>query len=63
LSILFCLFILVIEGKSVFERADEKERKRIAGGAKDVTAILSSREDFIKAIDDYIKNAGKDGKD
>lgn len=62
-SILFCLFVLVIEGKSVFERADEKERKRIAGGAKDVTAILSSREDFIKAIDDYIKNAGKNGKD
>lgn len=62
-SILFCLFVLVIEGKSVFERADEKERKRFAGGAKDVTAILSSREDFIKAIDEYLKKANKDEKD
>lgn len=62
LSILFCLFILVIEGKSVFERADEKERKRIAGGAKDVTAILSSREDFIEAIDKYLKKTAENEK-
>lgn len=63
LSILFCLFVLVIEGKSVLERADEKERKRMANGAKDVTAILSSREDFIKAIHEYINKENNDGKD
>lgn len=55
-SILLCMFILFIEGKSVFERADAKERKLLAKGAKDVTAILASKEDIAKAILDYLEN-------
>lgn len=61
-SVLFCLFVLIIEVKSVFERADEKERKRLVGGAKDVTAILTSKEDFIKAISEYMDKKEKEDK-
>lgn len=53
-SLLFSIFVFVIEGKSVFERANEKERKRLIGGAKDVTAVLASKDEIIKAIHDYI---------
>ena len=55
ISILFCLFILFIEAKSVFERANEKERKRLMNGAKDVTAILASKEEIAKAIHEHLK--------
>lgn len=53
-SATFCLFVLVIEGKSVLERANEKERKRILDGAKDVTAILASKDEIAKAIHEYL---------
>lgn len=55
-----CLFILFVEGKSVFERANEKERKRLMKGAKDVTAILASKDEIAKAIHDYIESKEKD---
>ena len=59
-SILFCIFVLAIEGKSVFERASEKERRRLMNGAKDVTAILASKDEIAKAIHDYIETKTKE---
>ena len=61
-SILFCIFVLVVEGKSVFERANEKERKRLMNGAKDVTAILASKDEIAKAIHEYIKEKSDETK-
>lgn len=60
ISMIACFLILFIEVKSVFERADQKERKRLVNGAKDVTAILASKEDIAKAIHDYIKEKDND---
>lgn len=63
-SIILCVLVLFIEGKSVLERANEKERKRLMNGAKDVTAILSSKEDIAKAVHDYLndKKENQDGE-
>ena len=62
ISILFCLFILFIEAKSVFERANEKERKRLLNAAKEVTAIIASDENFVKTIHESIKKKEDENK-
>ncbi|SBV91872.1 phage holin family protein [uncultured Dysgonomonas sp.] len=61
-SILFCIFVLAIEGKSVFERASDKERRRLMNGAKDVTAILASKDDIAKAVHEYLTRKEKDNE-
>lgn len=60
ISIFLCLFILLIEGKSVLERANEKERKRLMNGAKDVTAILASKDELAKTISEYLSKKEKE---
>lgn len=61
-SLLFALFVFLIEGKSILERANEKERKRLLGGAKDVTTILASKDEIAKAIHDYLKQKSDETK-
>lgn len=61
-SLFFGLFVLIIEGKSILERANEKERKRLIGGAKDVTAILASKDEIAKAIHEYLKDKADETK-
>lgn len=61
-SALFCLFVLSVEIKSVFERASDKERRRLIKGAKDVTAILASKDDIAKAVHEYLNKEANDTK-
>lgn len=53
-SALFCLFVLVVEVKSVFERANDKERRRFLKGAKDITTLLANKDDIAKAVQEYL---------
>lgn len=53
-------FLVLIEGKSIFEKAHDKDRRRINGNMKDVAIFLENKDDLAKAVAEVIKSKTKE---
>ena len=52
---LAALFLVFIEAKSVFEKAEDKDRRKMTKEAEKLVTILENRGDVLKAIAEIIK--------
>lgn len=57
---LAALFLVFIEAKSVFEKAEEKDRRKMSKEADKLVTILENRGDVLKAIAEILKKEEKE---
>lgn len=58
------LFLVFIEAKSVFEKAEDKDRRKITKEVEKLVTVLENRGDVLKAISEIIKKEeGKENED
>lgn len=48
-------FLIFIEGKSILERANDKERRRISRHVEDLSILLENKEDLTKGIAEILR--------
>lgn len=64
ISILCCFFLVFIEAKSVLEKAQEKDRRRMQKSIKDLITLIENKDNILKGIDKIItNNTQKESKD
>lgn len=56
-------FLVFIEGKSILEKAHDKDKRRINGNMSDVAIFLENKDDLAKAVAEVIKSKIKDIKE
>ena len=56
-------FLVFIEGKSILEKAHDKDKRRINGNMNDVAIFLENKDDLAKAIAEIIKSKTKENKE
>lgn len=56
-------FLVFIEGKSILEKAHDKDKRRINGNINDVAIFLENKDDLAKAIAEIIKSKTKENKE
>lgn len=52
-SLLLTLLILIVECKSIFEKADHKHKKNIINTTADITKLVKQRNELNKLIDEF----------
>jgi len=43
-------FLIFIEGKSILEKANEKEKRRLNDSVKDISVLLDNKDDLLKGL-------------
>ncbi len=61
-AFMVAVFILVTEGKSIVEKAENKVRKEMGGTARLIGALVR-KEEMVEAFTEALKNVGKGKKD
>lgn len=61
ITALASIFLVFIEAKSVYEKAEEKDRRRMTKEADKLITLLENRGDVLKALSEIIKKE-KEGK-
>ncbi|MDH6309285.1 phage-related holin [Dysgonomonas sp. PFB1-18] len=56
-------FLIFIEAKSILEKANDKDKKKLNKSLQDLSAILDNRDDLIKGIAETLKNQLTDKKE
>ncbi len=55
-SLLASFFLVFIEAKSVFEKAQDKDRRRINESIKDLVILIENKDDLLKGVSEILKN-------
>lgn len=53
-------FLIFIEGKSVFEKAHDKDKRKFTKSVEELAILLENREDLIKGLSELIKQKTED---
>lgn len=48
-------FLIFIEGKSVFEKAHDKDKRKFTKSVEELVILLENREDLIKGLSELVK--------
>lgn len=56
------VFILIIEGKSIFEKAHDKDKRRMTKSLEELVTLLENRGDLIKGISEIVKKESQGNK-
>lgn len=56
-TMLASFFLVFIEGKSVFEKAHEKDRRKAHESIKDLIALIENKDDLLKGVSEILKNS------
>lgn len=51
-----CVFLAFIEAKSVFEKAGEKDRRRMYESFKDLLSLIENKDNILKGIEKIVDN-------
>lgn len=49
-------FLIFIEGKSILEKAHDKDKRKLNKSLEDLSIILENKEDLIKGVAEIVKN-------
>lgn len=49
-------FLIFIEGKSILEKAHDKDKRKLNRHLEDLSSILENKDDLLKGIADVLKN-------
>jgi len=60
---IMAIFLIVIEGTSVYEKADEKQRKKMADEATTLITLLEHKDDILNGIAEVLKTKLKQDKE
>lgn len=53
-------FLIFIEGKSVFEKAHDKDKRKFTKSVEELTILLENREDLIKGLSELVKQKAEE---
>lgn len=56
-------FLIFIEGKSMLEKAHDKDKRKLTRNLQDLGVILDNREDLIKGFIEFVKNQTEEKSD
>lgn len=56
-------FLIFIEGKSVLEKANDKDKRKLNKSLEELSIILDNKEDLIKGVAEIMKNQIEKQKD
>lgn len=56
-------FLIFIEGKSIFEKANDKDKRRFNQNLNALAAILNNRDDILNGVTELIKNQIEEEKE
>ncbi len=59
-SMLASFFLVFIEAKSVFEKAKDKDRRKMNESIKDLLVLIENKDNILKGVSEILKNAEKD---
>ena len=63
ITALASIFLVFIEAKSVYEKAEEKDRRRMTKEADKLITLLENRGDVLKALSEIIKKEKEEKQD
>lgn len=55
-TMLASVFLVFIEAKSVFEKAQEKDRRKVNESLRDLIILIENKDDILKGISQILKN-------
>lgn len=55
-SMLASFFLVFIEAKSVFEKAQDKDRRKINESIKDLIILIDNKDNLLKGVSEILKN-------
>lgn len=55
-TMLSACFLVFIEAKSVFEKAHEKDRRKLNKNLKDIITLVENKDDLLKGISEILNN-------
>lgn len=55
-SMLASFFLVFIEAKSVFEKAQDKDRRKINESIKDLIILIENKDNLLKGVSEILKN-------
>ncbi len=53
-------FLIFIEGKSVFEKAHDKDKRKFTKSVEELVILLENREDLIKGLSELVKQKAEE---
>jgi len=53
-------FLIFIEAKSIFEKAHDKDRRKLSNSVKDLSVMLENKDDLIKGLTKLIKKLSEE---
>lgn len=56
-TMLSACFLVFIEAKSVFEKAHEKDRRKMNQNIKDLITLVENKDDLLKGVSEILNNA------
>lgn len=56
-------FLIFIEGKSILEKAHDKDKRKFAKNLQELGVIFDNREDLLKGFIEYVKNHTEEKQD
>ncbi|WP_101688236.1 phage holin family protein [Dysgonomonas massiliensis] len=56
-------FLIFIEGKSVFEKAHDKDKRKFTKSVEELVILLENREDLIKGLSELVKQKAEEEND
>lgn len=62
-SMLASFFLVFIEGKSVFEKAQEKDRRKVNESIKDLITLIENKDNLLKGVSEILKSSETNGKE
>lgn len=62
-TMLSACFLVFIEAKSVFEKAHEKDRRKMNENVKDLITLIENKDDILKGISEILNNTENSLKD
>jgi len=54
-TILASLYLIYVEGRSVFEKAEDKEKIRLSKNLDDIVTLIENKDDLLTALSEVIK--------
>lgn len=55
-SLMASVFLVFIEAKSVFEKAHDKDRRKMNDSLKDLIALIENKDNLLKGVTQILKN-------
>lgn len=56
-TIIASLYLIYVEGRSVFEKAEDKEKIRLSKNLDDIVTLIENKDDLLTAVSEIIKKS------